>query len=156
MNLKGSRETMDIYVGVIYPVPSNLVYRFFDQGKNVFVKYQPKVRYHYLKSGSKVLFYASRNIRKIVGEGIVQSVEFLKPKGILEKYRENLFLTAEELEEYRHHRSVRPATKKLLVVVLQNLMKYSKPVEPEKPITMTGRRVTEKEYRILRAQSNLD
>ena len=154
MNPKGSGKTMNIHVGVIYPVPSNLVYRFFDEGKNVFVKYQPKVGYHHLKIGDKVLFYASRNIHKIVGEGMVQRVELLEPKGVLEKYCENLFLTAGELEEYRHHRSGRPPTKKLLVVVLQNLKKYSEPVKPDKPITMAGQRITEKEYRNLRAQSN--
>ena len=154
MKVESLGKATDKYVGIIYPVPSNLVPRFFDQGKNVFVKYLPKVGYHHLKVGDKIMFYASRNLKKIVGEGTIQKLELLKPSEALEKYRENLFLSEEELEEYRHHRSDRPPTKELLVVVIRDLRKYSKSVEPEKPITMTGRRVTEKEYRSLRARSS--
>ena len=154
MRVESSEKNKDKYVGIIYPVPSNLVSRFFDQGKNVFVKYLPKVGYHHLKVGNKILFYASRQIKKIVGEGTIQRLELLKPVEALEKYRENLFLSEEELEEYRHRRSNRPPTKKLLVLVIQNLRKYSRPVEPEKFITMTGRRITKKEYNALRARSN--
>lgn len=155
MNLKSSGEASDKHVGIIYPVPSNLVNRFFDQGKNVFVKY-PTKGYPRLSVGHKILFYASHNIHRIVGEGSIQKMELLEPREALEKYRENLFLSEEEIEKYRHHRSDRPPSKKLFVAVLKNLRKYSKPVKPEKYITMGGLWVSEKKYRTLRASSNME
>lgn len=80
MTNETSEEATKEFVGVIYPIPLNLIHRFFDQGKNVFVKYLPKPRSYQPKVGDKVLFYASHDIHKIVGEGAVQNVEFLEPK----------------------------------------------------------------------------
>ncbi|RSN69828.1 hypothetical protein D9Q81_02320, partial [Candidatus Korarchaeum cryptofilum] len=55
---------MSEIIGVVYPVPSNLLQRIFS-GKDVFIKHP--TCFKQLKPGHKVLFYASHEIRGIVG-----------------------------------------------------------------------------------------
>lgn len=73
-------------VGVIYPVLHSLVGRLLDEGKTVFVKYLPRPSSR-LKVGDKILFYASRGIHGVVGEGIIKRIEYLKPEEIQTKKR---------------------------------------------------------------------
>ena len=51
-------------VGVIYPVPSNLVDRIFKEGKDVFIKHP--TCFKKLKPEHEVLLYASHEVRGIV------------------------------------------------------------------------------------------
>ncbi len=77
-------------VGAIFPLPSHLVDRIFEKGRNVFLK--PPTVYRDLTKGSKILFYASGDIREIIGEGTAERVELLKPEEAVKKYGKKLFL----------------------------------------------------------------
>jgi hypothetical protein len=70
-----------------------------------------------------------------VGEANIANIEWLLPAEALEKYPERLFINNDEMMEYSHGR---PAGKRLLVLTLEGVKKYSKPIKLEKPITMTG------------------
>lgn len=126
--------------GVIYPVPVEMVDRLF-KGKTVYVKYGAH-RTTKLAPKHKVIFYASHGSKKLVGEGKIKSVEFLTPLKVLEKYRDELFLTETELYAYVGGRS----QMEMLTLVLTNLKKYSTPFEFNKPITMAGQYLTIQEY----------
>jgi len=71
-------------VGAIFPLSSHLVDRIFKEGRNVFLK--PPTVYKDLGKGSKILFYASGEIREIIGEGTAEKVELLKPAEAVKKY----------------------------------------------------------------------
>lgn len=55
--------------------PSYLVDRIFKERRNVFLK--PPTVYKDLRKGSKILFYASGEIREIIGEGTAEKVGLL-------------------------------------------------------------------------------
>ena len=83
-------------IGAIFPVPHDLLNRILDQGKDVFVK-KPTL-FKELKPGSKILFYASHEVKAILGEGTIEDLEFLSPKEAVGKYGNRLFLSKEELD----------------------------------------------------------
>jgi hypothetical protein len=68
-------------MGVIYPVPSNLLQRIFT-GKDVFIKHP--TCFKQLKPGQKVLFYSSHEIRGIAGEATIKRIEMMKLDDITE------------------------------------------------------------------------
>ncbi|MCJ7632754.1 DUF365 domain-containing protein [Candidatus Bathyarchaeota archaeon] len=136
-------------IGVVYPIPINLIGRLLMSEKDVFVKYLPHTTNVNLKLGSKLLFYASRASREIVGESIVKSVEFLTPDDALSKYGDRLMLSREELAEYTSGRPTRTSAKKMLVLTLSKVRRYSRPVKYPRPLTMTGEYLTRKKYKSL-------
>lgn len=128
-------------VGVIFPVPTQFIDRFFKNNKNVFVKCV-RGEYARLKESDKFIFYESYGKKKLVGEGIINKIEYLTAKEILDKYKDNLFLDTYELYNYvgdRQH-------KKLLTIVIVNMKKYVKTIQFSKRITMGGQYITKKEY----------
>ncbi len=129
-------------IGAIFPLPSHLVDRIFKEGRNVFLK--PPTVYKDLKKGSKILFYASGEIREVIGEGTAESVELIKPEEAIKKYGKRLFLDPDEINEYL--RGKRKASK-VLVVVLKNLKRYKRGYKPRRFITVAGKRLTESEYK---------
>ena len=131
---------------IVFPVPNGLIERFFEGKKNVFVKYRVHDSAPHLERGSKVIFYASHNQRELVGEGLAQSIEFLSPDETLEKYRDQLFLTKDELLAYARSRSRHPS-RKMLVIVLESLSKYKRRITYPKRMTMVGEHLTPEEYK---------
>lgn len=143
---------MSNVVGVIYPIPLQFVSRIFSEKKDVFVKYlthQSSVR---LAPKNKILFYASHGQKEIVGEAIIQAMEFLTPVEVLEKYGGRVFLDRDELVSYASQQSSRTTSKKMLVLVLSKPRKYSKGIRYYKPITMAGEYLTEDNYKTLLAE----
>ena len=130
----------------IYPLLPKHIERIFE-GRDVFCKYVGKGRPR-IGEGSKILFYASGGRFEVLGEAIVQVIEFLTPKEAAAKYEERLFITNEELENYRKQRG-RPPGKKLLVLRLTNVIRYDKPHKLSKAVTMAGQTLTDIEYRKL-------
>ena len=135
-------------IGATFPVPKPLLGRILDEGKTVFVK-PSTLR---LKPGMKIIFYASREEQGWHGEAEVESVEhFTSVEEIIRKYREELFLTPEELRKYErdrakwHSRGRRP--RPWMVVKLKNIRKFPKIVKPKMFIAVSGRYVREDEYR---------
>lgn len=137
-------------VGVIYPVPSNLVNRILKEGKDVFIKHP--TCFKQLKPGHKVLFYASQEIRGIVGEAIIKNIDFLKISEIYKRYGDRVFIREEEAKPYskplRFRRTGVGGARdvKFMVLELQEIKEYSKIVKPKRFITVAGKYLTKKEY----------
>lgn len=88
------------------------------------------------------MFYASGK-HEIGGQAEIINVEFLKPDDLLAKYKNRVFITPQELEDYRGTRS---SDKELLVLTLSKVAKFDTPLKPLKPITMSGWTLSEFEY----------
>lgn len=118
---------MNEIVGVIFPVPQQFVNRLLLEKRNIFVKYVSNASSLKIAQKHKVLFYASQSSKEIVGEGKIEEMLFLTPKDALEKYGDKLFLNEDELTEYTLRQPNRDSSKKMLVLVLCGLRRYSKP-----------------------------
>lgn len=123
-----------------FPVPHYLMKRFFEDGKTVFIK---NSKFQQLKPGSKIIFYASREIHAYVGEGTVEKVEFLTPKETIQKYSKELFLTENECNTYAREKNV----SKFLVVRFSEIKEYKNPVKPKRFISIGGKYVSKAEYK---------
>jgi len=84
-----------------------------------------------------------------VGEGVIDAVEFLTSKEVFEKYGQKVFLNEDELTYYTIRQPNRDPAKKMLVLVLSKLKKYSQPKKFEKKITMVGQYLNLSDYRKL-------
>jgi hypothetical protein len=96
-----------------------------------------------------VIFYASHGSKEIIGEGVIESIEFLTPDEVWQKYDGKIFLDRKELHEYTTSQPTRTSTKKMLVITLRKLKKYKSGIKYLKPITMTGEYITKKDYNFL-------
>ena len=135
-------------IGVVYPVPVQYIDRLFDEDRNVFVKYvrSPSIK---VNPRDKVLIYASQGSKEVVGEGIIDALYFKTPEEVLKKYGDKLFLTRDELYDYARSQPTRPLTKKMLVLVLSGLRKYSDAIKYPRPMTMAGEYITREKYESL-------
>jgi hypothetical protein len=136
---------MNDIVGTIYPIPSELAGRLFEGNAKVFVKYVAHNTTR-LAPKHKVIFYASHGSKKLIGEGIIEKVEFLTPQKVLEKYKDQLFLNEAELHAYVTRSPLRSSSKEMLTLVLKKLKKFPRPIDYTKPITMAGQYLSAKEY----------
>jgi len=127
--------------GAIFPLPKHLVERFFDSGKNIFVKYLTHASTKLCK-GNIIIFYESRGLKHLVGEGRIMKIEFLTMDDVLRKYPRNLFLDKEELYEYAGDRK----SKMMLTITLVKIKKYKKPTSYKDRISMVGKYITKEEY----------
>ena len=136
---------MNEIIGVIYPIPAELAERLFEGNTRIFVKYVAHNTTR-LAPKHKVIFYASHGSKKLIGEGIIDKVEFLTPPKVLEKYKDQLFLTESELHAYIARSPLRSSSKEMLTLVLKKLKKFPKPIDYNKPITMAGQYLSAEEY----------
>jgi hypothetical protein len=125
--------------GVIYPIPNSLTSRLFDGKTNVFAKCISHNSTKLLPK-HKVIFYASRGQKKLVGEGTIEKIEFLAPDVIVAKYEKTLFLGKDEFLTYVGCRNM------ILTLTLKDLVKYPHSLNYYKPITMTGQYISNEEY----------
>ena len=63
---------MSEITGVTFPVPKNLMPRFFKDGKTVFIK--PATIFKALKPGMKLIFYQSHEDTGYVGEATIRRI----------------------------------------------------------------------------------
>jgi len=133
-------------MAVIYPLLPEHIERIF-RGKDVFCKYVGKGAPS-IKEGSKLIFYASGSRFEALGEATIKTIEFLTPEEIITKYENRLFITKEELDNYRNQRN-RPPEKKLMVLSLSNIKKYDRPRKTSKTVTMAGQTLSKTEYKKL-------
>ena len=133
-----SEEPVHAY---IYPVLRDHIDNLFE-GKDVFCKYTGQKNVG-IGAGTKILLYASASGRKVRGEGTVIKVEYLTPQQAISQYSQRLFISPKELDEYR---GLRSPDIKLLVMMLENIKKYAEPIVLEKPLTMTGQKLSKKQY----------
>lgn len=136
-------------IGVIFPVPSIYLPRFFEDNKDVFVTYSKTGKN--LEPGMKIVFYASYNIRALIGEGEIQKVAEISPESLMRKYKKRLFITKEELNKYasRHFKN-----KKLRVFEIAHLKRYKTPVKPSRNVTVAGELLTKEKYEKIIKQQN--
>ena len=137
---------MEKIAAVIFPVPEKFVDRLLYEDRNVFVKYVGRTTNLKIVPRNKVVFYASQGAKELVGEGVIQAIEFLTPNDALEKYGDRVFLEREELMKYATQEPGRALTKKMLVLVLSKVKAYQPHLKWRKPITMTGQYLSEEEY----------
>ena len=126
---------------VAYPFLRNHIENIFN-GKNVVCKYAGRGKPN-LVEGSKVLFYASGGGFEVLGEGAIRRIEFLTPLEILTNYRSRLFISSADLEGYRGNR---PVDKKLLVLTLTSVRRFSIPIKMTKYVTMAGQMFDKSQY----------
>lgn len=131
----------DIYA-VIYPVPKTFAGGLFGRSRVVFLKYTThETITDDLQDCKKLLFYESKAEKKLIGEGKIEKIELLNLEQILEKYEDDLFLTKKELYSYSDGREKRP-----VVFTLKNPRRFNNKIKLKKPITMSGKQLTKKEY----------
>lgn len=135
-------------IGVIYPIPVDFVDRLFDGKPKVFIKYLAHSSTR-LVPNHKVIFYASRGPKKLVGEGIIEKVEFLTPEEVLSTYRNKLPVSEAELHKYVTWISLRDASKEMLTLSLRKLRRYPVGIDYGKPMTMAGKYLSHEEYNLL-------
>jgi hypothetical protein len=133
-------------VGVVYPIPFRLVERLFVARRNVFVKYISRITNLKLAPKQKLVFYASHDLKEVVGEAVIDTIEFLTPDEVLEKYGCKVFLDKHELAQYMMRQPKRSPSKKMLTLTLSRLRKYPLGVKYERPITMAGEYLTKEQY----------
>lgn len=137
-------ESKDIF-GVTFAVPYNFLRRFFEKEKTVFIK---NSKFRKIQSGMKLIFYSSGEVHAFVGEGTIEKVEFLTPNEVVKKYKNKLFLTAEECFKYTSPagRYRKYKVSKFLTLTLKNITKYPKPVKPQRFISIGGSYISKLEY----------
>ena len=140
---------MNKVFAVIYPIPTQLVDRVFTEQRTVFVKYLPHETSVRIVPRNRILFYASHGRKELVGEATIKAIEFLTSQEALEKYGGKVFLNKDELTNYTLQQPSRPASKKLLVLVLSKPKRYARGINYRKPITMAGEYLTEERYNTL-------
>jgi len=142
--MEGKEESKT--AGSIYPVPAKFVSNLFKNKTVVFVKYTAHETTK-LRPGNRIVFYASQGPKELVGEGIISLIEFLPPKDVLAKYRDQLFLNEDEFQEYVNSSPLRDSSKKMLTLMLKSVKKYSNPLRYNRPLTMAGQYFSANEYR---------
>ena len=137
---------MNDIAGVIFPILPQFVDRLLLDGRNVFVKYVPKVTGLRIAPKHRVLFYVSHGSKQIVGEGKIEEIRLLTPNEALKEYGNQLFLNKDELTQYTLRQPEREPSKKMLILVLSSLRRYPEPKKFKRPISMAGQYLNQKEY----------
>jgi hypothetical protein len=132
--------------GAIFPIPHYLTHGLFSGGPKIFVKYLPHNSTRLVK-GNKIIFYESRGSKCLIGEGVVNSIEFLTPKEVIKNYKNLLFLSEEQFEDYVKLRTNHDPSKKMLTMKLTNIKKYATPIKYKNTITMAGKYIGINEFR---------
>jgi hypothetical protein len=134
--------------GIIFPVLPDHLQRFFEGQKTVFVKFVGRnTSPARLQPSSKLFFYKSGGDKEVVGEAKILQISSATVEEALTLFRDKLFLTQSELEEYAGNRKAR----KMLVLVLENIEKYAAPLRLNKSVTMAGCYMTRRMFKNLRS-----
>jgi hypothetical protein len=137
-------------VGIIFPLLPEHIRRFFDGRKRVFVKFLSRQTIPTrVEPNSRMFFYRSRNNREVMGEAKIVEAASGTLEEVLSKFGEELFLTPTELELYVGRRK----SKKMLVLVLEDVREYAIPLRLDKSVTMAGKYMTESMLKNLRTNS---
>ena len=138
-------------VGVAFPIPKQFMDRFFKEGKDVFIK--PATVWKELKPGMKFVFYQSHEDTGFVGEAKIRNIKLINdPMKVFEMYGDRVFLTKEELREYvrSQERWGRKGSKKKrpwMIIELEDIRKYDKPIKPKRFIPVGGQYIRERDLK---------
>jgi len=133
-------------VGVAFPIPKQFMDRFFREGKDVFIK--PATLWKEIKPRMKFVFYQSHEDTGFVGEAKIKDIKLIDdPMKVFETYGDRVFLTKEELKEYVKSQErwgrKKEKRKKWLVIELEDIRKYDKPIKPKKFVPVSGQYIKE-------------
>ncbi len=128
---------------VVFPLKDLYIDRFFNDGKDVFIKFPThEILPETTKFLKRLIFYASRADKTLRGEATLKKVNLISLEDARKRYGGRIFLNTTEISQYARGR-----TKKILVFELGRLKKYQKPIPWKKPMTMVGCYLTDEEYR---------
>jgi hypothetical protein len=128
---------------VVFPLEDLYIDRFFNGGKDIFIKFPThEILPEVTKSSKRLVFYASRADKTLRGEAVIKKVNLISLKDARKIYGGRIFLDTTEISQYAKGR-----TKKILVFELGKLKKYQTPIPWKKPMTMVGCYLTGEEYR---------
>jgi len=132
-------------IGISHPIPTEYAERIYNEGKTVFVSksYLGKVT-----QGDKFIIYESQGAKAYTGWADIVSLGKMKTSQILRKYGSKMFITREEFKQYAGKKD------QMNVIVFENFEKFSKPVKPERFVTVAGKYIREKEFKMI--NSNRD
>lgn len=128
---------------MIYPLTQNLIDRFFEDSKTVFIKFPThEIISTNLKSCKKLIFYKSHGGWELIGEGNIMNVLLMSIHDVYTHFEKELFLSKVELDSYVKSRF----NKKVLVFQLSALRKYKQPIKLDHYLTMVGEYITQENY----------
>lgn len=136
----------DIF-GAIFPISPESVRPLFDQKKNAFVKFTKFLK---LQRGSKIVFYTSK---KLVGEGIIESVERMEPEIAWSRYEQQIFLNKNQYNEYAARSPISGEDRRMTQITiffLKSLKRYKNQIRCIYTVTPSGRYITREEYQRIR------
>ena len=138
---------MSEITGVTFPVPKNLMPRFFKDGKTVFIK--PATVFKELRSGMKLVFYQSHEDTGYVGEATIKRIVINEdPLAFFETFGDAVFLTREEAKAYVENqerwqgvrvRKEKPRKRPWMALELEDIRRYDRPRKPERFVPVGGR-----------------
>lgn len=129
---------------VIFPVRPGHVSRFFDEERDVFVKFI-KMK---LKKGMLLVFYVSKEM-VLAGEAKITKVEQLHPDVAWDRYGDRIFLNKEEYDKYVGVSPIGGEERKMKdvsVLSLSSFRKYDPAFRSPLSITPSGRYITTEMY----------
>lgn len=139
-------------IGVIYPLPPDVITQILSGKRDIFVKYISRVptkkSKHRLKNGLKLFIYASGGSKSIVATSYVKKVEFLPAPVLMKKYAGRVAIQKDYAKEYFKGRE----DKALAVLHLSNVTPVFPPIKILTPITMSGQFITQENKKLLFAQ----
>ena len=136
---------MKVIKGVSHPIPTEYAERIYDEGKTVFVS---KSHLGKVSPGDKFIIYESHGARAYTGWANIKSIGKQKISSITRKYRNQLMITKEELQEYAKGRT------EMNVIEFENFEKFKNPVKPPRFVTVAGKYIYEDEFQIITKNKN--
>ena len=137
--------------GVTFPVPKDLMPRFFAGGKTVFVK--PATVFKELKSGMRLVFYQSREDTGYAGEATIRRIVIDDdPFSFFATFGDAVFLTREEVEAYVESqgrwqgvrvRKGEVRKRPWMALELEDIREYDMVKKPERFVPVGGRYLRE-------------
>lgn len=126
-------------IGISFPLRPEHANRLLSMKEVVFLKYTPHETVPLkLEKDMYFFIYKSHADKEMVGRAKIVDFGLMDIEDVLEKYEDKLFVSKTELMIYARGRK-----KKVLVLVLDNIIKYEKPIRMDKPINMGGKYILE-------------
>jgi hypothetical protein len=139
---------MNSIIGAIFPISESHFLRIFDENRTVFVKFTRMTK---LRKNSVIVFYVSKK-KRLMGEGLIQSIAKLNPDDAWKLYGDKIFLDAKEYENYIVYSPIggkSRGTSQVTVFFLKSLTKYEHSPIIEK-FTPSGQYLLQEEYKKIR------
>ena len=141
-------------IGVSFPIPSEYTPRFFNDGKNVFIK--RATTFKELKPGMKLVIYQSQKRTGFIGEAIIKKILLSEdPYSFFDIFGDAIFLTKEELTNYvqsqkkwsypgkNPRKRICGKKRQWVALELEDISKYDKTIIPDRYIPVCGKYIYE-------------